>query len=250
MVQIRSTQMVSNKLSKFINSLKIKKYRQRERCFLVEGKKNVQEALSSGFTVRNLLATGTCDISHPTRIDCTAADLKALGSFATNNDCLAVVEMPLSEPDITWQDHVIVLDGVGDPGNLGTIIRTLDWFGFTQLVCSKDTTDCYSPKVVNATMGSFARVSVFYQDLVGLIERAPVPAFGADLSGELIGGWMPAEPCILVMGSESHGISPQVKSKLDGTVFIGKNGMAESLNVGIATGICCHHLRGLPSSGS
>ncbi|WP_258098346.1 TrmH family RNA methyltransferase [Marinoscillum pacificum] len=243
--------MVSKKQSKFIKSLKIKKYRSKEMCFFVEGRKNTVEGIASGLSLKYLLATSEFLKDNESElqfvesqvIECSPSDLKELGTFTTNNDCLAVFEIPEVSREIDFSDHVIVLDGVSDPGNLGTIIRTLDWYGINQLVCSADTTDLYSPKVLNATMGSYTRVRVYYQDLKEFLKDIPNPSYGADLEGIPLPELKSEKPIVLVMGSESHGISNSIGNLLTGKVTIPKIGEAESLNVAIATGILCHHLK-------
>ncbi len=248
--------MVSIKLSKFIKSLKIKKYRLREKCFLIEGKKNVLEGVKSHCKLKYILGTRTfieanqlllkevkCEVNE---VD--SGTLTELGTFTINNDCLAVAEIPTQElSEISQMESIIMLDGVSDPGNLGTIVRTLDWFGFTQLVCSPDCADFYNPKVINATMGSYTRVKVHYTDLPNYIESSPLEAFGADLNGRDLHGWTSQVPIMLVMGSESHGISKEVQSVLTERLTIQRFGKAESLNVAIAMGIFCQHLRFMPS---
>lgn len=219
-------------------------------CFLAEGRKNVLEGISNGLDLRYLLATSqfikdneeALAIVESEVLETTADVLTDLGTFTTNNDCLAVFEMPAINSSIDFSEHVLVLDGISDPGNLGTIIRTMDWFGMKQLVCSENTADFYNPKVVNATMGSYSRINVRYMDLPALLRQSPIPAYGADLDGIAMNQWKSAGPVVLVMGSESHGISPEVVPLLTGKVTIPKIGRAESLNVGIATGILCHHL--------
>ncbi len=243
--------MISKKQSKFIKSLKIKKYRSREMCFFVEGRKNTLEGLQNGFSLKYLLATSEFLKDNENEllnieskvIESTPAELKELGTFSTNNDCLTVFQIPASIDVVSFSDHIVVLDGVSDPGNLGTIIRTLDWFGISQLVCSMDTADFYNPKVVNATMGSYTRVKAYYRELSGFLREAPIPAYGADLNGENLSEFNVQQPIILVMGSESHGISEQIAAQLHGKVTIPRIGEAESLNVAIATGILCHHLQ-------
>tara|TARA_B100001245_G_scaffold220671_1_gene191403 strand:- start:173 stop:916 length:744 start_codon:yes stop_codon:yes gene_type:complete len=243
--------MVSKKQSKFIKSLKIKKYRSKEMCFFVEGRKNTLEGLASGLSLKYLLATSEFLKDNESElqfiesqvIECTSSDLKELGTFTTNNDCLAVFDIPTAPKEVDFSDHVVVLDGVSDPGNLGTIIRTLDWYGINQLVCSPDTTDLYSPKVLNATMGSYTRVKVYYKELEGFLKTVPNPSYGADLEGIPLPDLKSDKPIVLVMGSESHGISDAIANQLTDKVTIPKIGEAESLNVAIATGILCHHLK-------
>jgi len=224
----------------------------KERCFMVEGKKNVLEAIGAGYNFRHLLCTENFHQSNehilsnvgPAISIVDENTLTDLGTFQTNHDCMAVLEMPDDLVDnVTFDDHIVVLDGVGDPGNMGTIIRTLDWFGINNLVCSSGCADVYNPKVINATMGSFTRVNVVYTDLKEFIQSSPLKSFGADLEGTEIGKWDTSEPVMLVMGSESHGLSAEVSDCLSGKVTIPKKGGAESLNVAIATGILCQQLR-------
>ncbi|MFY0608385.1 MAG: RNA methyltransferase [Cyclobacteriaceae bacterium] len=244
--------MVSIKQSKFIKSLKIKKYRLREKCFLIEGKKNVLEGITSDCKLRYILGTKDFISSNQTILNSNDFDvievasnvLTELGTFKMNNECLAVAEMFEDKiEEVSFRENIVVLDGVSDPGNLGTIIRTLDWFGMTQLVCSTDSADLYNPKVINATMGSFTRVKVNYVDLPEFIESSPLKAYGADLEGKILHQWKSHDPILLVMGSESHGISTEVQELLSDRLTIQKIGEAESLNVAIATGIFCQHLK-------
>lgn len=245
--------MVSKNQSKFIKSLKIKKYRIQESCFLVEGRKNVEELLSSRFELKLILATEDFLKSHAEMFSAVPKDrvfiakqreLEDLGTFKTNQECLAVaktVDHEISALDLSGK--VVVLDGVGDPGNLGTIIRTLDWFGFDQMVCASNCTEFYNPKCINATMGSFARMKVYYTDIVPLFQSSKIPIYGAVLDGENPKKMDFPESMFLVMGSESHGISQEVMPYLTKKVTIPKYGEAESLNVGIATGILAYLLR-------
>lgn len=246
--------MISKNQTKFIKSLKIKKYRAKEKCFLVEGKKNVTELINSDFGIRSIIATEAFisdnrKMLEPYRnvlYEASADEIADLGTFKTNHECLAVAQMKgLSIDTITMNETIIALDGVSDPGNLGTIIRTMDWFGFRQLICSRETAEFYNPKVINSTMGSFTRVTVVYTDIADFIQRSAMPAYGATLSGADLEEWKPAGAVILVMGSESHGLSGKVSARLKGKISIARTGTAESLNVAIATGIFCHHLKRL-----
>ncbi len=241
--------MLSRKDQKFIKSLKVKKYRSREECFLVEGTKNVQELLDSSYKVeivvgseeyfsRNL-KTG----DH--RNEMVNADLLTqLGTFKSNEDCLAVARMKTwSIDEIRFDDHIFVLDGVGDPGNVGTIVRTLDWFGFNQLILSPDCAEFYHPKVINSTMGSFTRIRAFSTNLEDFFDTNPLEVYAAEMDGSQLNGTDLSRPSVIVMGSESHGISQSTKNHINKSITIPQFGGAESLNVGIATGIIAHHLR-------
>lgn len=161
----------------------------------------------------------------------------------TNDQALAVVKMKEFDLSIMHSAPVVLaLDGINDPGNLGTIIRTMDWFGLRHLVCSPDTVEFYNPKTIHSTMGSFTRVQFAYADLSGFLAAHPGRKVGAQMQGTPVHEWKPALPTVLVMGSESHGIRPEVQAQLDDSVTIPRLGQAESLNVGVATGILCHHL--------
>ncbi len=243
--------MISKKQSKFIKSLKIKKYRDIENAFLVEGRKNVLELIKSDFEIKSIVCTQLFSELNPIIVNkqfevivSSEQDLSQLGTFKANNECLAVVkkrEYAIEHANFTG--FTFILDDISDPGNLGTIIRTLDWFGFKNLVCSEHTADFYNPKVINASMGSFTRLNVYYTDIVQFIKQSKKPVFGADMGGKDLVKTKFSNPSLFVMGSESGGISPKVRSLLTSSVSIRGFGKAESLNVGIATGIICHHLR-------
>lgn len=210
----------------------------------MEGHKNVGEFINSDFNVRTIVATSAFINSNPKALSQYAGELiespesflVEAGTFQSNQDCLAVVEMK-EDVDFEPAKHVFMLDGISDPGNLGTIIRTLDWFGFHQLVCSLDTTDLYNPKVINATMGSFCRVQVIYRNLSEYAGKHPRLVLGADMAGKNVNTLTFDEPAFIVMGSESHGIRSEIASLISDRITIPRLGGAESLNVAIATGI-------------
>ena len=242
--------MLSNKEQKFIKSLKIKKYRLRERRFLVEGAKNVQELLNADYEVDLLVCTSEHfpEIEQKCgkiRVELVSENvLSQLGTFKTNDAVLAVVQIRDFGPvNYDSDEQLFVLDGVGDPGNLGTIIRTLDWFGFQRLLCSKDCAEFYHPKTIASTMGSFTRVQVQYGDLEEVLSKMDRPVYGADAGGVSIYDAEIPSNGVVVMGSESHGISPEIQKLVSQNIGIPKVGNAESLNVGIATGIIASYLR-------
>jgi len=241
--------MVSKSELKFIRSLKIKKYRTGEKCFLVEGEKNVLELLSSDFHVVKLLVSEQFLEKHRNALGSweysmvSSKVLSEVSTLVTNDQVLAVAQMKaFSHSDIDERRLIIGLDGINDPGNLGTIIRTMDWFGFTQLICSEDTVDFYNPKVISATMGSFTRVKVIQTDLTQFLRAFSGRKIGAEMKGKPLQELAVHPPMALIMGSESHGLRPEVQALLDERITIPRVGGAESLNVGIATGIICHHL--------
>lgn len=243
--------MISKSELKFIRSLKNKKYRTSEKRFLVEGAKNVQELLKSDFEIEILLASDDfyksnleSDSTH--RIERVSPKvLTDVSSIQTNGQALAVVhqkEYTLS--DFDFEKTSFAFDGLNDPGNLGTIIRTLDWFGHKQILCSDDSVELYNPKVISSTMGSFCRVKVIYCDMEKTLSSYKGGITGAEMIGDSLGDWNPSAPEIIVMGSESHGIRDGVRKHLDRSITIPGSGNAESLNVGVATGIICSHVWG------
>lgn len=241
--------MVSKNELKFIRSLKNKKYRLSEKRFLVEGEKNVLELLASDFEVVKVLGTESFLSQHKGSLsghhfdEIKTSTLSEISNLKSNNAAIAIAVMRnYSLNDLDLNAHLFALDGVNDPGNLGTIIRTLDWFGFDQLACSPDTVELYNPKVISACKGSFTRIKVVYTSLEKLLDKYSGPKIGADLTGTSLHDWRPTGATLMVMGSESHGIKAELKGKLDAMVSIKKAGHAESLNVGVATGIICAHL--------
>jgi TrmH family RNA methyltransferase len=181
----------------------------------------------------------------------TPAEMKKVSHFKTPSDVIALVEQPACRLDFPTllHDLVLVLDGVQDPGNLGTIIRVADWFGIGHLVCSPDTADCYNPKTVQATMGAIFRVQVHYTDLPAfLCETAhTVPIYGATLDGENIYTQELRQQAVLVLGSEGRGISPEVTAQLTTQLYIPsyppQRTGSESLNVATSAAIACAEFR-------
>ncbi len=241
--------MLSKKDQKFIKSLKVKKYRTREECFLVEGAKNVLELIASDFETTLIVGTESFfskyQIPGNIRVEEVKSNvLESLGTFKTNQDVIGIAKVKYWKlTSLNKNDHVFVLDGVGDPGNVGTIIRTLDWFGFDQLVCSNDCADFYNPKTINSTMGSFTRMKVFEVDLNTFYEQNRNPIFGADMYGESLFEHNIKSHSVFVLGSESNGISELSRKAISNYLSIPRFGKAESLNVGIAAGIIASYLR-------
>jgi len=245
---------LSSKQAKLIKSLKIKKFRYQERLFLVEGKKNVDELLSSELNINFIVATPEFINSQGYLADSTgietylisAKDLSSLGTLKTNTECLAVVHFSDKKKEINKKEHLFLFDNLNDPGNLGTIIRTLDWFGFNQIICSENTTDYFSPKVVNTSKGSVFRLNVMYDSLLSVISNLNRPVYLMDMLGTSIYSLNlnEIEPSIFIFGNESHGISSELKKTTNQSITIPRFGNAESLNVAMATGILCSRLKG------
>ncbi|MEQ9286324.1 MAG: RNA methyltransferase [Cyclobacteriaceae bacterium] len=243
--------MITNKDAKFIKSLQLKKYREREKSFVVEGGKNVIELLGSSLKIRRLFVTqrfleenGQKMAEGNTRFEIvTEKDLVKAGSFQTNAFALAVVQIPELPVLKIENRHVLAFENLQDPGNLGTIIRLADWYGFSHIVCSPDSVDAYNPKVISASMGSFARIRVYYENLPDFINQSDLPVYGAVLSGESIHETSFEDKGILLFGNESQGISSGLVPFITNPVKIPGFGKAESLNVAIATAVFCDNLR-------
>lgn len=240
--------MISKNQLKLIHSLALKKQRKKSGLFLVQGEKNVSELFNSDFEVINLFATSDYINKHADvltkkqlvtlTIETTVEALQKAGTLQTNNSVIAVVkckEYPV--PEIKERELILVLDQVGDPGNLGTIIRVADWYGIKHVICSADCADLYNPKVIAATMGSFARVNVSHTNLCEYLAVQKRPIYGAFLEGRNIHQSKLAQSAFIVMGSESHGISNAVSQLITDKITIPNFGHAESLNVAMATGI-------------
>ncbi len=232
--------MLSKGQIKLINSLSQKKYRQKNALFVAEGIKVIKELLNSNFELERLFSEADLFFTENNKMQLLEAnELKKITKLATPQTALALFKIPQKKQTIT-EDFIVALDGVRDPGNLGTIIRLCDWFGVKQLLCSKDTVDCYNEKVVQATMGSIARVEVIYGDLAEEISKLDLPVFGTFMNGENIYESSLSSKGILVLGNEANGISDEIKQLSKHQISIpqfGETKNTESLNVATATAI-------------
>lgn len=232
---------ISKAKQKWIRSLQLKKNRDEEYVFVVEGEKMVLEGLSCGLSDLVLLvveneyihivpeqAKNNCfSISHN--------DLSQLSSLKTPNKLIAVFKRREQQTDSTKKG--IVLDGVQDPGNLGTILRIADWFGVSQIICSHETVDVNNPKVIQASMGAIYRVNVIYTDLKNFLTNSEQPTYAALLDGTDFQNVSFEENALLIMGNEGKGINNELLPFINHRITIPKVGQAESLNVGTATAI-------------
>jgi len=232
--------MVTKSELKYIQSLSDKKVRLETGCFIAEGVKLVGEMIAAGYPLKAVYALDNWESPDATlevtRIE--AFELEKMSMLQTPNQVLAVAMMPQKKETLDLAGPLtIVLDGIQDPGNMGTIIRTADWFGITQIVASEDTVDLYNPKVIGATMGSFMRVSVTYKNLADWMPTIKLPVYGALLEGENVFTIKTPQKGLLVIGSEGKGIRENILDFITHPVTIPKTGDAESLNAGIAAGI-------------
>lgn len=239
--------MLSKNQIKLIKSLEAKKNRKREGLFVAEGPKVVGDLLRAGYMPHSIFST----VSRPDAELITDDELRRISFLQHPQEVLGVFHIPtIPQPSaISHQTSglALALDGVQDPGNVGTIIRIADWFGISQIFCSPDTADVYNPKVVQATMGSLAHVCITYCDLVPLLSKAGVPMYCTLLDGQDIYQQPLSENGIIVMGNEGNGISPEVRQLVTNKLLIpnfNKNTeTAESLNVAIATAITLSEFR-------
>jgi RNA methyltransferase, TrmH family len=240
--------MLSKAKIKFIKSLQVKKYRKQEQCFVVQGAKSVQELLASDFEVSLVLGTAdffahTSQQIHAETIEVSAKELTDLSEFQTNDSALAVARLKPNRPlTIRPNTFALVLDDIRDPGNLGTIIRTADWFGIHTIIASEETADFYNPKVISATMGSFVRVEIYYTNLEDYLGKTTLPVFGAYLDGKDVHHTSFGNSGLIVIGNESRGISGSLEKFITDKITIPRYGQAESLNAAIATAVICDNI--------
>jgi TrmH family RNA methyltransferase len=240
--------MISKNQLKLLRALGQKKQRKAHGLFLVQGEKNVLELAKSALAVQQIFATEEFlaqygkELASFECIEASLDDLTKASTLVSNNAAIAVVEIPRVEIPLA-QGLMLALDGVSDPGNLGTIIRVADWYGIKHIVASSDCADPYNPKTISATMGSFGRVQVSLVDLPSYLEQSNLPIYGAFLEGESVHKTAFAAQGILLMGSESHGVREQASKFVTDKITIPAFGGAESLNVAMATGIILDNMR-------
>lgn len=235
--------MLSKKVIKDIESLHQKKFRDETGLFLAEGPKVVEELLHlvPDQVLQVYALAGWADGKEGVEV-ISEPDLQRLSTMKTPNQVVALLrQFTVKEPDASF---VLYLDAIQDPGNLGTIIRTADWFGVKQVVCSAGCADVYNPKVVQATMASIARVKVFYDREESWLQQQQVPVYAASLHGESLSTFNKITTGILVIGNESKGIRKEYLDKATRRITIPRRGEAESLNAAVATGILLAHLVG------
>lgn len=243
--------MLSKQNGKYIQTLGHKKFRQEEGLFIAEGPKLVKELLETKNAVitqvyalpdwinehKNLLGKIVC-------VEITEAELEKISQLTTPNKVLALVKQFETGSLPTAKDKIVLaLDGIQDPGNLGTIIRIADWFGVEHIVCNEDTADMYNPKVVQSTMGSIARVNIFYTDIAAWMQQqSEVNIYATALDGYDISAMKKITEGIIIIGNESKGISPEIMQLATTKITISRKGQAESLNAAVAAGIILSHL--------
>lgn len=241
--------MISKNQQKYIRQLEQKKYRKREGCFVAEGTKVVGDLLKR-YQPLALYATESWDAPKGVGYTLVSEEELQRVSFQQHpQQVLAIFPIPQPTDPVSLRGSLtLALDGVQDPGNLGTIIRIADWFGIDTIICSEETADAWNPKVIQATMGSIARVNVIYANLLELLDTLPsdYPVYGTFLDGENIYTQTLSGEGLIIMGNEGNGISDAVRAKVNRRLLIPdfhQGDTADSLNVAIATAITCSEFR-------
>lgn len=230
---------------KLIKSLQVKKSRESNKLFVVEGVKLVTELLEQKkFKVESIFYSEPFGVDLPKDVHhfkISPNELERISGLVSPNKVLAVVKYPsIKPPNLDQHQLLLILDEISDPGNLGTILRTADWFGVNTIIASPTTVDLFNPKVIQASMGAVYRVNFIQQDLATCIADLKENDFtlvGANLNGKNLYDYTFSSKTALVMGSESHGIAPKIEKMLDETLTIPRIGQTESLNVAIAAAV-------------
>lgn len=228
---------------KLVRSFQRKKSRDEYGMFVLEGRKSIMEAITDHPELIEFIVSSDDSIKlHDKHYFLQGEELKKISGLSSSSGWIAVLKKPKVDP--TEQDLIVVLDGVQDPGNLGTIIRTCDWFGVNRIICSKDTVDCFNEKTVQATMGSIFRVQIEYTNLEEFLATYDNPIYGALMEGENVFSHELAPKGALVLGNEGNGVRSEIQQLISHPLHIPGEGKAESLNVAIAGGILIAELKG------
>ena len=246
--------MISKATIKRIHALEMRKYRKNERLFVAEGPKLVNELYMSMKPVYvaalpEWIASNANLLNNTTYDTLTPKELQKASLLMHPQQVIALFQIPENElnPDLLKDELILMLDGVQDPGNLGTIARVADWFGIRHIICSPDTADIYNPKAVQATMGALARVKFYYTELAMVLSQYSGPIYGTFLDGNNIYKEELSRNGIIVMGNEGKGISQRTREMINRRLLIPNYPegtlTTESLNVAIATSIVCAEFR-------
>jgi TrmH family RNA methyltransferase len=243
--------MLGKQKAKYIQSLGQKKHRDAEGLFIAEGPKVVAEILQSApqyvkeiYAVKDWLKENSSSDQKPKFTEVSEVELEKLSQLKTPHQVVALLQKFEEEKNIDVKGKIsLVLDTIQDPGNLGTIIRIADWFGLSQVICSYDCADIYNPKVVQATMGSIARVKVFYADLLSwLQQQEDIRIYATLLEGKDVTRMGVLNEGLIIIGNESKGIHEEILQLTNEKITIPRKGKAESLNAAVAAGIILSHL--------
>ena len=245
--------MLSKTIVKYIQSLAHKKLRDEHGVFIAEGPKVVAELLHSNKFPCKIIcglqswmddnAVLLRNISAEDKIEINESELERISLLQTPNKVIAVFYKKENELTDLKNNFSLMLDEIQDPGNMGTIIRTADWFGIKNIICSNECADCYNPKVVQASMGSLGRVNIIYTQLEEFIhENKGISIYAATLTGKHLSSFTKLKEGIILIGNESKGVKENLLRLAAEQITIPKYGEAESLNAGVAAGIILSHI--------
>ena len=241
--------MLSKLKVKYIQSLGQKKFRDEHHRFVAEGPKTVLELLAEPhvrlheiYATSEWLGAHSLEIKNELINEVSPAELERISSLSTPNEVLGLFEKFEPREVVTGKGIILALDTIRDPGNLGSIIRIADWFGIKDVICNNGCADIYNPKVIQATMGSVARVNVVYTNLHEWLRTTEVRIFATTLEGNDITKIEKPVSGVVIIGNESRGIEPSILALAHEQITIPRNGRAESLNAAVATGIVLSHL--------
>jgi len=240
--------MLSKSQIGFIKSLHQKKYRKEHGLFIVEGLKTLMEFFSSKYQIQSIYYLPQYQSLLPKLpsniklFEVNNVELEKISTLQAPQGILALIAIPENleiAPEALVGEFSLALDGIQDPGNMGTIIRTADWFGFKNIICSTNTVEAFNPKTVQATMGSLARVNICYTSLPEYIQNLEIPVYAAMLNGESLYEIEWERNGLVVLGNEGKGVSDEVANLISRRLTIPRVGAAESLNVSISAAIIC-----------
>jgi len=234
--------MITKNQIKLVKSLRLKKNRIQSGFFIAEGEKIVDELLESDLYTVNIFSVSEKYKNLENYVSINSAQLKQISNLKSPNNVLGVFKIP-TNPEIDFNSNIVALEEINDPGNLGTIIRLCDWFGIKDIICSKNSVDCYNPKVIQSSMGSIGRVRISYMDFEDLLANTNYSSVAADLTGVKLNNYSFSKNQIIFFGSESNGFSEKLSSGLKNKITIERfNNNVESLNLASSVAIVLSEL--------
>ena len=234
--------MITKNQINLIRSLRSKKNRKQSGFFVAEGEKIVDELLESDLEIVNIFSISEKYKKLKNYISINSTQLKQISNLKTPNNVLGIFKIPPNK-GIDFNANIVALEEINDPGNLGTIIRLCDWFGIKNIICSKNSVDCYNPKVVQSSMGSISRVNISYMEFDNLITSVIYDTVAADLNGKSLKEYIFSKNQIIFFGNESNGFSQKVSSKIKNKITIQRyNDNVESLNLASSVAIVLSQL--------
>ena len=239
--------MVTKNQINLIRKIKRKRTRREKKLFIVEGKKSIDEFLTSNYELYKIYSTHPNEFNSENIVNISSSELSKLSSLKKPNKHIAIFHQ--KDQVLQKQNFYLLFDRINDPGNLGTIIRTCHWFGVDQIICSVDSVDCFNSKVVQSSMGSLSKVNVVYTDLIKFMKATNKKIIGTSLNSKSISDYSFQNfDGIIVFGSESNGISREIKKEINHYISIPKtvsNSSAESLNLSISVAIFLSKIKGI-----